>query len=244
MNNKTNSGQQPVPKVKKLASPLCFYIAGGICLGWSLLLPLYRLSDYLLMLGCACLGWAAASRLLPKEVVEVREAPAATGDRAADSAVQEGRAYLAQLERIRGEIKAACVQTGLLSIDGTVQKILAAIQDDPRKAPMVRRLMGYYLPTLIKLADYYRKLELQGGDGENIAGSMERIEENLTVLDLALRKQLDRMYERDALDITTDIIVMENMLAREGLAGGMPDMQAGETMPEGITLPPHDQADA
>ena len=73
---------------------------------------------------------------------------------------------------------------------------------------------------------------------------MERIEENLTVLDLALRKQLDLMYERDALDITTDIIVMENMLAREGLAGGMPDMQAGETMPEGITLPPHDQVDA
>ena len=105
---------------------------------------------------------------------------------------------------------------------------------------MVRKLMSYYLPTLIKLADYYRKLELQGGEGENIAGSMDRIEENLGQLDLALRKQLDLMYERDALDISTDITVMENMLAREGLTGGLLDMQEATADEEGgITLTLH-----
>ena len=141
---------------------------------------------------------------------------------------------------IRTGIKAANVQSSLLSIDGTVEKILAAIQDDPKKAPMVRKLMSYYLPTLIKLADYYRKLELQGGEGENIAGSMDRIEENLGQLDLALRKQLDLMYERDALDISTDITVMENMLAREGLTGGLLDMQEATADEEGgITLTLH-----
>ena len=240
MNNQTKDGQQPAPKVKKLASPWCYYIAGGICLLWALLFPLYRISDYLLMLGCACLGWAAASKLLPPEVIEIREEPVVTGDMLADSAVKEGKAYLARLAGIRTGIKAANVQSSLLSIDGTVEKILAAIQDDPKKAPMVRKLMSYYLPTLIKLAAYYRKLELQGGEGENIAGSMDRIEENLGQLDLALRKQLDLMYERDALDISTDITVMENMLAREGLTGGLLDMQEATADEEGgITLTLH-----
>lgn len=239
MNNKTNGEQKPAVKVKKLASPWCFYIAGGICLGWSLFFPLYRISDYLLMLVCAGLGWFAASRILPPEVIEIKEEPVATGDQLADSTVQEGRAYLAQLDSIREAIKAFSVQSVLLSIDSTVEKILTAIQDDPKKASMVRKLMSYYLPTLIKLADYYRKLELQGGEGENIAGSMERIEGNLAALDLALRRQLDLMYERDALDISTDITVMENMLAREGLTDG--PLQAQNAGTEGITLTLNDE---
>ena len=49
---------------------------------------------------------------------------------------------------------------------------------------------------------------------------MRRIEGNLTSLDGALKKQLDLLYESDALDISTDITVMENMLSREGLSGG------------------------
>ncbi len=233
MNNKTNEVPQAASKVRKLPSVWCYYIAGGFCLLWALLFPLYRISDYLLMLGMACAAWFVASKVLPPEVVEIREEPVVTGDLPADSAVREGKTYLVQLEGIREEIRAANVCSSLMAIDGTVQKILTAVQDDPGKAPMVRKLMSYYLPTLIKLADYYRKLERQGGEGENIAGSMIRIEENLGQLDLALRKQLDLMYERDALDISTDITVMENMLAREGLAGGMLDQQAKE---EGITL--------
>ena len=239
MNNKQKGNNAPPSKVRKLASPWCFYIAGGVFLLWALVFPFYRLSDYLLAGGFAALAWFAASKLLPPEVVEIKPEPVTTGDDLADRAVQEGRAYLAQLDGIREAIRAVTVQSALLSIDGTVEKILHAIEDDPRKAPMVRKLMSYYLPTLIKLADYYRKLELQGGEGENIAGSMERIEDNLAALDLALRRQLDLMYERDALDISTDITVMENMLAREGLTDGPLQPQAAET--EGITLTLNDE---
>ena len=49
--------------------------------------------------------------------------------------------------------------------------------------------------------------------------SLKRIEENLRLLSPAFKKQLDLLFENDALDITTDIEVMENMLKAEGLAG-------------------------
>ena len=41
----------------------------------------------------------------------------------------------------------------------------------------------------------------------------------LSTICAAFDKQLDALYGEEALDISTDITVMEQMLAREGLAG-------------------------
>lgn len=207
-------------KTCQLSSPICFYIAGGIFLIYALIFPFYRPGHYLIAGLLSAAGYFISARLLPKQTVELEEAPAATGDALADQAVTEGRGYLKQLSAIRAGISDAGVKASLSSIDTTVGRILSAIQDQPKKAPMVRRLLSYYLPTLIKLAGFYEKLEQQGGEGDNIADSMRRIEGNLTSLDGALKKQLDLLYENDALDISTDITVMENMLSREGLSGG------------------------
>ena len=49
----------------------------------------------------------------------------------------------------------------------------------------------------------------------------------------AYDKQLDALFGEEALDISTDITVMENLLAREGL-GGMNINQAGKD--SGTTL--------
>lgn len=229
---------------RRLASPWCFYIAGGVFLLWALVLPLYKMTHYLLAALAAAAAYAVSARLLPGQVVEVPQKLPETGDALADSTVAEGRAYLDRLNAVAGRIASAPVRASLRSIDETVEKILAAIADDPAKASMARRLMSYYLPTLIKLTEYYEKLEDQGGAGENVTGAMARIGGNLSQLDLALKKQLDLMYERDALDITTDVTVMENMLAREGLTGGMLEKNAAaprDAGGAGITLHLYDE---
>lgn len=211
------------PQFKRLSSPLCFYIAGGVFLAYSLIFPFYRLTHYLIAGALAAASYFISDRLLAPQLVEIKEEIPLTGDARADAAVKEGREYLTQLDGIADGIKSTRARGYLSSIDQTVEKILAAISDDPKKAPMVRRLMSYYLPTLIKLSDFYQKLEAQGGEGQNIEGSMERIEGNLELLDSALKKQLDLLYENDALDISSDISVMENMLAQEGLSQGLAD---------------------
>lgn len=210
-------------KTKTLASPYCFYIVGAAFILYSLIFPMYKITHYLLAALVAAAAYFISSKLLPRQVVKVEEAPISTGDSLADAAVKEGRENLKALAAIRELISSQNVKDSLSSIESTVSKIMDAIQDDPKKAPRVRRLMSYYLPTLIKLADYYEKLEEQGENGQNITGSMDRIAENLKTLDSALKKQLDLLYESDAIDITTDITVMENMLAQEGLSGGMSD---------------------
>ena len=79
--------------------------------------------------------------------------------------------------------------------------------------------MNYYLPTTIKLLNAYDRMSAQGIEGENLDKSMKNINEMLDAAIEAFKKRLDSLFEDQALDIETDIKVMNTMLAREGLAG-------------------------
>ena len=81
--------------------------------------------------------------------------------------------------------------------------------------------MNYYLPTTIKLLEQYVQLQNVGLRGENIENGMKRIEDLLDKVIVAFQKQLDSLFGAEALDISTDITVLENMMAREGLVEDM-----------------------
>jgi hypothetical protein len=55
--------------------------------------------------------------------------------------------------------------------------------------------------------------------GTNIDGTKGKIEDMMATICTAFDKQLDALYGEEALDISTDIKVLENMLAQEGLGG-------------------------
>ena len=84
-------------------------------------------------------------------------------------------------------------------------------------------MMKYYLPTTIKLLDSYEKLteeELSGQHPDqltNIAKSKKEIEDTLDTIDQAFEKLLDSFFEEAAWDISSDISVLHNMFAQEGL---------------------------
>ena len=59
----------------------------------------------------------------------------------------------------------------------------------------------------------------QGVSGGNIGATMERVENIMGTIVTAFEKQLDALFGAEALDISTDITVLENMMAREGLTG-------------------------
>ena len=59
----------------------------------------------------------------------------------------------------------------------------------------------------------------QGIEGENISGTMKNIDEMLDTAIEAYHKLLDSLFANQALDIETDIEVMNTLLKREGLSG-------------------------
>ena len=58
-----------------------------------------------------------------------------------------------------------------------------------------------------------------GVSGTNIDGTRDKIETMMDTVVSAFDKQLDALFADVALDISTDITVMENLLSQEGLSG-------------------------
>ena len=131
-----------------------------------------------------------------------------------DPIVEEGNRALSEMGRLYMSIKDAEVRKKINELMRITDKITQDAIADPSDIPQIKKFMNYYLPTTIKLLDSYEKLteeELEGQHPDqlaNIAKSRKEIEE-----------RLDSLFEDQALDIETDIKVMNTMLAREGLSG-------------------------
>jgi 5-bromo-4-chloroindolyl phosphate hydrolysis protein len=92
------------------------------------------------------------------------------------------------------------------------------VSKNPDKLPRIRRFMNYYLPTLEKLMNTYLELSAEKIKGENIQKTLTGIEGILDTIKPAIERQLDNLYEDQAIDISSDITVLENMLDIEGLS--------------------------
>lgn len=103
-------------------------------------------------------------------------------------------------------------------IEGITAKILEYQKTRPEKAPQLHSFLSYYLPTTLKILHAYAQLEAQGVDGENITASMERIESMMDKVVEGFEKQLDMLFQGDAMDIATDVEVLEQMLSKDGLS--------------------------
>ena len=109
-------------------------------------------------------------------------------------------------------------------------KIFAQVKADPKKLPQIRKFMDYYLPTTLKLLNAYDRMGAQGVNGENIDNTMQRVESMMSTIVAAFEKQLDMLFGSEAMDISTDITVLENMMKREGLSEGDGVQASGGTV--------------
>ena len=124
----------------------------------------------------------------------------------------------------------------VLSEKTVAGKIFREVEEHPEKQQQAATFLNYYLPTTLKLLDSYAKFEEAGIEGENLSRAQERIEETMDALIKGFDKQLDDLYRNEAMDIDSDIRVMENMLRRDtasveddfGLGGAAVQRAPGE----------------
>lgn len=100
-------------------------------------------------------------------------------------------------------------------LESVAGKIFREVEEHPEKQQQAATFLNYYLPTTLKLLDSYAKFEEAGIEGENLSRAQERIEETMDALIKGFDKQLDDLYRNEAMDIDSDIRVMENMLRRD-----------------------------
>ena len=136
-----------------------------------------------------------------------------------DPIIEEGNKALSEMGRLYMSIKDTEVRSKINEIMRITDKIMQDAISDPSDIPQIKKFMSYYLPTTIKLLNAYDRMGAQGIEGENLDKSMKSINEMLDSAIEAYKKLLDSLFANQALDIETDIQVMNTMLAREGLSG-------------------------
>lgn len=205
-------------------SALPIYAFGLIWLLWALLFPLYSIIHYILCLAVSLAVFFVLSKALPDTVTYEPIPVQATGYSSADQLLEAGSRYLQEFAALSAKIGSADVRQKADRLGTTCGRILDYVRQNPKSADGLRKFMNYYLPTLQKLLNTYVLMEEQGVEGENITASKNRISAMLDTMDQAFEKQLDALFGDTALDIDTDITVMEGMLAQEGLtdSGKMP----------------------
>ena len=129
---------------------------------------------------------------------------------------------LDELRRVNDAIPDEEMTDKISRLEAVSAKIFEQARTDPDKLPQMRKFMDYYLPTSLKLLNTYAELDKQGIEGENISESKHRIEQTMDTLVKAFENQLDRLFASDALDVSTDIDVMQNMLRADGLTDDAP----------------------
>lgn len=140
-----------------------------------------------------------------------------SGNPELDAVLRVGRESVAKIQQINDEIPDFKLSAKLKQIEILTASIIDQVERKPDKLKEVRQFMNYYLPTTIRLLEQYVQLQNVGLKGENIDSGMQKIEAMLDKVIVAFQKQLDGLFERDVVDITADIQVMEQMMAAQGL---------------------------
>ncbi|MGD9567085.1 MAG: 5-bromo-4-chloroindolyl phosphate hydrolysis family protein [Sedimentibacter sp.] len=133
-------------------------------------------------------------------------------------AINEGREFVKEIRYANIEIPGEEISRKLDRLEEVTGKIFDYIESHPEKFPVIKKFAEYFLPTTLKLLDAYREFDYQPISGENISTAKKEIEDTMDTINLAFENLLDDLFQDAAMDVSTDISVLETMLAQEGLA--------------------------
>ena len=151
------------------------------------------------------------------EAAKQAEQAAAATDPRVREVVERGNAFIAQIRRCNDAIPGEEISGKISRMELIVCRIFERAQAYPEIVPDLKKLMDYYLPMTVKLLNAYADMDAQPVQGETILASKKEIEDTLDTLNLAFEKLLDDLFEDTAMDVSSDISVLNTLLAQEGL---------------------------
>lgn len=184
----------------------------------ALTMPMHKISVILLTAVVSLAVYGFITLILPKKTIK-EKIPFASGDQTLDDIIRtiddSTETVAAAAKGLYAERPAVADQmNAILSL---ILKIRQEITRFPKKIKKISRFLSYYLPTTVKICDKYVYLNGQRTKGENVTEAMDSIEKALEQIRTAFEKQHDALFEEDALDMTTDVAVLETLLKQDAL---------------------------
>lgn len=131
--------------------------------------------------------------------------------------IELGNSYIEQIKIATIAIHREDMSTKLNRLQNIVQQIFNYLENNPNKLTEVNKLTNHYLPMTLKLVNSYKELNDQPVQGDNIKNAKKEIEKTIDIINIAFEKLLDDLFGEVALDISTDISVLETLFTQEGL---------------------------
>lgn len=218
--------------VKRSVLPI--YLVGVVWLVYALLFPLRTAGEYLICAALSAVAFVIGKALFPdkayqmpgeepkeqaKEQPKAEKKPESTGNPEIDALLKERERAVSEMRRLNDSIQDETISAQIDHLEEITGKIIDHVAAQPKKLPQIRRFLNYYLPTTLKILNAYDRMDAAGISGSNIDTTKQKVESMLTTIVQAFDRQLDALFGEEALDISTDITVMENLLAQEGLGG-------------------------
>lgn len=168
---------------------------------------------------CSCCRYCGGGILFSKKcffkdkiIQEESEPVFRTGIAELDESLEQANVLIEQLRRANISIKNPAVSAHIDRMTRSGDAILAELNAHPEKARKLRRFLTYYLPTSVKFMQTYAEHEAAPTGGENSAEIMRGIENNSETIAKAFETSLDSLYAGEALDISSDIDVLNGMV--------------------------------
>lgn len=158
-----------------------------------------------------------AARKRAKEVQKQAEEPDSNLPPEVRKVIRTGEKYIRKIHDCNDAITEPEISAKISRMELLVDRIFDRVEQNPELVTDINRMLDYYLPTTVKLLDAYEDLAAEPVQGENIISSKKEIEKTLDTLNIAFEKLLDSLFQDKAWDVSSDISVLEMMLAQEGL---------------------------
>ncbi len=123
-----------------------------------------------------------------------------------------------RIRQLNDSIQDEYVSQRMERLEDLTHQILSYADEHPEKEPQLRQFCNHYLPKTFSILESYARMERSGVEGGNIAAAMKDVEEIMDKLVQGFEKQLDALFDSEAMDVTSDITVLENMMRMEGLS--------------------------
>ena len=232
--------------VKRSVLPI--YLVGFFWLGYALLFSLRSAGQYLLCAALSAVVFILGKALFPDKTYDLPGEPEQTKQEAAKDAkektqtkaeqpapspevaalMKERDRAISEMRRLNDNIPDPRLSQQIDHLEEVTGKIVDQVIAQPKKLSQIRRFMDYYLPTTLKLLNAYDRMDSTGIAGDNITATKDKVSAMMDTIVRAFDRQLDALFGEEALDISTDITVMENLLAREGLTQDKPSGQSSD----------------
>lgn len=213
--------QDAQPEKIKVASPVPFYVTGGVVFVLALLIRPWKWWQYLIVAAVGGLTFLIAKVCSKTKTFDrpVEHELMLTGFAETDSMLKQADSQLRQIKRSAEKIeKTDASFAGMLNeLSTDAYKLVDYISEHEKQITQLRRFFNYYLPTLEKFAGEYVNLEKGGSSAEHVVRTKEEIVDATEAMKVLFKKLFDKMYTDTALDISTDVDVLETMLKSDGV---------------------------